>query len=189
MIAELFPDHLERYDSIAHGVAKADIARYAYMLKFGGVYSDTDYKWLRAPDEKFLSASLVLPVSRGRAPADLDFKLGNAVLMSKPGHPFWHEMLEWIFARLDGSGLRESGIIAATGPDAVTDFFLENRERFPDACLPARPIFHPWIRRGGLWHERVEEGIGVHLCWGSWRSKPFARSLKTLMARKWTALT
>ena len=87
-----------------------------------------------------------------------------------------------------GNDLEEGGIIAATGPDAVTKFYLANRARFPEVILPPRPLFHPWIHRGGLGHEWAEDGIGAHLCWGSWRSKPLVAKARTFLTRKWTAL-
>lgn len=91
-----FPHLAARFDAIRFGVMKADIARYAYMHVDGGFYFDTDYKLLAALAPALLERPCVLPIEEG-ALGQPDFKLGNAVFGSEPGHPFWASLIEHIF--------------------------------------------------------------------------------------------
>ena len=60
-MAEYFPEFLDVYNKINKGVVKADIVRYLYFYKLGGIYCDTDYMFLRKIPTGILSQKCVIP--------------------------------------------------------------------------------------------------------------------------------
>lgn len=183
IVKTYFPQYWDQYNRIGKGVAKADIARYMYMAIYGGFYFDTDYKIIKEVPADILSENCVLPISRK------DFRLGNGVLASMPKHQFWYDLLEDIFADERLNNLKENQIEKTTGPEKVTDFYLRNKSKYTDLCLPEKEIFHPNIVCKGFIPLLKKETIGVHFCWGSWRSKSnIFSAMINLLRRKVQAL-
>lgn len=188
LVAAHFPRYLHRYRRIERGVVRADIARCMYLAVHGGFYFDTDYKILAPIDNQFLVSACVLPISRGAIENLVELRLGNAVMGSQPGYPFWTDFLSSLFAGDALDALAENKIEKTTGPEGLTTFFVENRARFPDVALPPREIFHPRLTAGNLSYDAHKETVGAHLCWGSWRTKHIPRRARNICTRKLTAL-
>lgn len=186
MVEAHFPQYLSAFQSIKCGVVKADIARYMYLSAYGGFYLDTDYKVIRAIGDDLLSHHCLLPISRD---SDSVFRLGNAVIGSESGHPFWFDFIERIFASVHLSDLPESQIEKTTGPEGMTDFYLERRAFYQDIFLPGREMFHPPLTYGGFSFQHRPATIGAHLCWGSWRTKNPLGMVRRLAVRKITSLS
>jgi len=185
LVANQFPEFLESYQHIRRGVVKADIARYMYLSVYGGFYFDTDYKVLRAIDSEILSHACVLPISRNESQL---FRLGNAVMGSVAGHPFWRDLLAHIFNGDRLEGIREEMIEKITGPEGLTDFFLARQNHYQGVYLAPGPMFHPPHKLGGFSFVESAMTVGVHLCWGSWRSKSPLGSVRGVLHRKITSL-
>jgi mannosyltransferase OCH1-like enzyme len=189
LMARAFPQFLDRYNAIRFGVAKADVARCAYMHAYGGFYFDTDYKLLREPDEALRSKRCVVPLEQGRpAPSGSSpghQELGNAALASEPGHPFWRAFIEFIFDEKEAHHITDpQEIIPATGPVAVTEFYRARRADYPEVYLPRANDFHPDISLFALRSSADRESYGIHLHWGSWRGRPVYVAARTLLRRK-----
>jgi hypothetical protein len=176
LAAAHFPDFLEIYRAYPKPIMRADIGRYMVLSVHGGVYADLDaealapFEELAAADRPVLaeeppSHSMVLGV-KGRGFSRL---VGNAVMVSPPGHPFWTHLLA--VARrcrsarspLDATGpfLLTAAIDAlpAEGRPTVLPAYVfaaadQNGapvERPPDA--PDRRLAaHHWM---GSWYERA----------------------------------
>lgn len=184
LVEERFPEYLSIFRRIRRGVIKGDIARYMYLSVFGGFYFDTDYKVLRAIDEETLSHGCVLPVSRGSGSS---FRLGNAVMGSKAGYPIWTDFIAHIFSTVGLIDLAESKIEEVTGPDGLTKFYRAREHMYDDIYLPARPIFHPAHTCRGFSYQKGPMTVGVHLSWGSWRTKNPLKAILRLTRRKVTS--
>jgi mannosyltransferase OCH1-like enzyme len=187
VILKAFPDRVATFRSIQRGVVRADIARYAYLYLFGGVYIDTDYKILRNIDDDVLNHVCVLPVSRSSDIGSPEFRLGNAILASEPRQLFWAEFISEIFAVSNLTKLPEHLVEDVTGPHGITRFYLNNKNKFQDVFLPSRELFHPKATMKGLSYKHSNKSYGVHLCWGSWRSKSLARRVTHYFKRKVTS--
>jgi mannosyltransferase OCH1-like enzyme len=185
LVRDRFPQYLSSFQSIRRGVIKADVARYMYMFAFGGFYLDTDYKLVLAIDDEALSHSCVLPVSRN---SDGLFRLGNAVFGSEPAHPFWSDFLVRIFSHAQLSDLPEASIEKTTGPEGLTNFYMERRDIYKDIFLPPREVFHPELTYLGFSFQRGEKTVGAHLCWGSWRTKGPLGIMRAIAVRKLTSM-
>jgi hypothetical protein len=187
LMRSVFPHFAERYDAIRFGVLKADIARCAYMHAYGGFYFDTDYKLLRGLDASLLEQGCVLPVEEGR-PGSVDFKIGNAVLGSSAGHPFWSGFITHIFTAHAPETLDDHRLIPhVSGPSGLTDFYLAQGWQYHDLHFPLRDHFHPDRTWFGLGHQGGKDAVGSHLCWASWRGKQPHRAVSNYLRRKLTA--
>jgi mannosyltransferase OCH1-like enzyme len=184
LVARRFPQYLPAFRAIQRGVVKADIVRYMYLSVFGGFYMDTDYKILRAINNNTLSRACVLPISRS---TDSLFRLGNAILGSEPAHPFWDDFIAHIFSEAGLASLVEARVEKVTGPEGLTDFYLANKELYTGIYLPPRHVFHPPLTCGGFAFRGDNSTVGVHLCWGSWRSKNVPGSIRRFVHRKTTS--
>lgn len=170
LVKDYYPEFYEKFSSISRGVVKADICRCMYMDVFGGFYIDTDYLFYKEPSHSLLSQTCILPLSRQSEGDDSGLRLGNAVFGSIKGHPFWKAFLRHLFAQ-DLAIIPEDMIEKVTGPEGLTVFFASNRDLFKDVLLAPRSIFHPEVSNLGWRINAKEDTIGVHMCWGSWRSK------------------
>lgn len=179
LIGNTFPQFADTFSSITRGVVKADIARYVFLYVHGGFYFDTDYKIYKPIEDDILSHACVLPVSRD-PDGDGVFRLGNAILGSVPGHAFWSDFVEHLFADSGLSAIQENRVEATTGPEGLTDFYVAHKDRYANAHLPARRLFHPEVTLSSP----AKDAYGVHLCFGSWRSGNLLRNLKNFVTRK-----
>ena len=195
LMAEHFPQHFEAYEQISRGVMKADIARLLYMHAFGGVYMDTDYKLLTGFDDHFLAAGCIFGVERGafetvgqEPSASDDLKLGNAFFAAQRGHPFFSAMIDAIFEKAPFVDLSDFELMKISGPQGLSKFLLANLSNYRDIEIRSQSVFFPDSRFTGLFNYINDDTIGAHLCWGSWRSKRRAVTIKNRARRIVSAL-
>jgi mannosyltransferase OCH1-like enzyme len=195
-----FPEYAEHFSKIKRGVVQADIIRCVYLYYYGGWYFDTDYSLLRrlegevptvndrgkTPEHRELaSLSLILPVSgiEGRD----QHLVCNSIMASEKEHLFWRDYISHIFECRSLNDLSESMVESVTGPLGLSLFYLQNKRKYPDICLPPKEYFHPKITMYGFSHKKDPVTYGVHWCWGSWRSKSLPRKVKNFVTRKVTS--
>lgn len=187
IVGKFFPEYLDTFNSIGRGVVKADIARCVYLYAFGGLYIDTDYKVLKPIGDEIVSHNCVLPVSRSDDQMSPDFRICNSVFASVPKYPFWKAFLDQIFSFPELEKLPENLVEKVTGPEGLTQFYLDNRKFYPDIFVPPRKMFHPQITLRGLSYDHSYPSYGAHYCWGSWRSKGVLKNVKNYLVRKVTS--
>lgn len=179
LIRRVEPAHAAAFSQLPHGVMRADISRLLYLYTEGGWYSDTDYYWVRDPTPLAGEASIVLPVSRDGT-AESPAMLGNAVMASEPGHPFWMYLVGRIFDQSGLGNATKEQIEELTGPGALT---AGQRAFHFDAkpLLPPRHHFHS----PGLRHiddaDVPDHVYGYHLVEGTWR--PPMHRIKSVVSR------
>lgn len=184
-----FPHHYDRYAAIRFGVAKSDIARYAYLHIHGGWYFDTDYKLLRSIDDTMLGERCVVPLEHGNGQVRSAMQLGNAVMGSEAGNDFWTGLIDFIFAERHPEAIVDrADIIAATGPRAMSDYYRIHHDRHSDLLLPKKNVFQPDIALFALRTSATRDTYGIHLHWGSWRGRnPFVAA-RIMLRRKLNGL-
>ncbi|MCF5919652.1 hypothetical protein L2243_22285, partial [Xanthomonas perforans] len=118
-----------------------------------------------------------------------DFKIGNAVFGSEPGHPFWRAFIEHIFTAHAPETLQDHREIPMiSGPRGLTRFYNAHGGQFADILFPPRDAFHPDRTWFGLGHRGGKIAVGSHLCWASWRGKSPRRALTNYLRRKLNAV-
>mgnify|MGYP005910071493 CR=1 FL=1 len=169
IVKQYFPEHLDKYNSISKGVAKADIVRCMYMYVFGGLYVDTDYRFLASIPVELMKAQCVIPAEQWLD--ETHPYLGNCIFLSEAKYPFWEAYVNHVFDSLELSNLKENRIIEVTGPGGITDFYMAHRSEFPELVITQKNVFHPLLKAHHLWVKTDMTTVGVHFCFGSWRSK------------------
>lgn len=112
------------------GVMKADFARYAYLYEYGGVYADLDFECLRS-FEPLVSGNFSLflsyePPTQTMALYNQSAVLCNAIMGSRPGHPFWIVLMEYITRMVEANKCRKAyQAVFCTGPGAVQSAYDE----------------------------------------------------------------
>ena len=180
LVAETAARWMPLYQSLPRNIMRADMIRYVILQKYGGMYFDFDYEFFRSFD--LLHERLVLPSESD--PGD-EIILGNCILASEPGHPFWERALTELEKGFSGLGRRvlEEDVIWITGPGLLTRTYQRYFQSDSSICVPPRNSFHPRTPRNRQEYDAVRAipGVyGVHHCAGTWR----ARSLGQRVARK-----
>lgn len=186
LVQQHFPKYWEMFNAIPKGVAKADIARLVYMYVYGGFYFDTDYRLYKPIPEWILEKEQVLMESRNSAN---EYKLSNAILASSPHGAFFKGFIEHIFYEKELLSLKENRVELVTGPEALTEYYFANKEMYKDSVtIIPRTYFNPLIKKHGLVIEKTENTVGVHFCWGSWRSGNYLKRIYIFIKRKLQAI-
>ena len=194
LMQEQFPTHVDAYQRLPRGVMRADVARYAFLHAQGGWYFDTDYKLLRPIGPELMQEACIVPLEydsgdpRPETGVPGGPGLGNAVIASASGHPFWRDLIDHVFAEVGALRPDDEAVVETTGPGAVTRFFFANRDRYPDIVTPPRNQFHPRIRWLAMRSSADARTYGVHLNWGGWRGRSPAVAARVLLRRKLNAL-
>ncbi|KAI8814708.1 nucleotide-diphospho-sugar transferase [Cladochytrium replicatum] len=122
-----FPWFLPTYTSFPHNIQRADVARYMYMYRYGGVYADLDVEALQPMDRLFdelqdeedhnggayspRTVDCVLPLM------GTDYKFAhnvpNAWMACRPGHSFWLHVLTLVMKKTKENPAKIEGL---TGP-------------------------------------------------------------------------
>jgi mannosyltransferase OCH1-like enzyme len=138
---------LSTYHHVGHPVARADFSRYAYLYVYGGIYADIDFECLRPFDDlvrtmdAFLSAE---PLDQTMALYNQSQVACNAIMGSRPGHPFWMEVLKKIRETVD-KGLCTDDVVKCTGPrmvQSVYESYVAQQDKLPISMLPSQ-YFYP----------------------------------------------
>ncbi|KAH3853847.1 uncharacterized protein LOC127872420 [Dreissena polymorpha] len=113
LIQAMYPDFLVVWDNYRNNINKADALRYFVLYEFGGIYADIDFECLRPLDPVTRKYAVIFPLDifkhsefRLKSP----FLLNNAIMMSRPRHPFLKHMIDnqqasqALFEQLDVAG-------------------------------------------------------------------------------------
>lgn len=108
--------------------ARADVARYALLQHFGGVYADIDTECRRAIDPLFVRSAARLHVSLYTHPRRRRWNdLTNSFLASTPAHPLWSDVL----ARLARHDVASLPTTERTGPAMLARLLEQHDARTP----------------------------------------------------------
>ena len=125
-------------------IQRADLIRYMYMHRFGGVYADLDVRLLQplAPLLARTNASVLLgqePLEHALLLERKPRQVCNAVLASVPGHPFWLDVL-----RAGARGARFGDPVGSTGPRMMERVVLQWEQARRGQVLVLPPVaFYP----------------------------------------------
>jgi mannosyltransferase OCH1-like enzyme len=154
------------YDAATSFAQKSDIARYEILLRFGGVYVDTDFECLRSFEDLLGGVEAFIGTEDGRY-------LTNALMGAVPGHP----LLEKIVGAIPASIGRGGGLPTnhTTGPHLVTGLVGDDSTLQESVRVFESELFYPYLynetyRRD----EHFPEAYAVHHWAGSWLSETAA---------------
>jgi mannosyltransferase OCH1-like enzyme len=167
-IRDSFPALESMFMRLPRKILQIDVFRYCLMWKYGGLYADLDYRFIKAFD--LLDAELVLPVSREKD--GLAQRFGNCVFASRPGHPFWAEILNDILNNTRRLEVQtDSDVMDApfgTGPGFVTHMYNTCSEDLRKSIVtPRRLLFHPPSGSSSAQLTKYDS-YGIHHCASVW---------------------
>jgi hypothetical protein len=148
------PDLINRdsFDRLPTYSQKSDVIRYEVLLRYGGVYLDTDFECLRPIDE------LLVGLDAFAAEED-DSTIAVGILGSIPGHP----LLAEVIAALPASVARGGNACGTTGPGFFTPFARWHR----DFHIIDRRLFYPVHYSGHQW-AALDRAYAIHHWAHSW---------------------
>ena len=91
-VKEKFPEFYDTYLSLEYDIQKVDMARYAYLYEFGGIYTDLDIELVKPLDDLFYEDTDLYLAKSGNVGSIYT----NSFLASKPKCKFWLECLKEI---------------------------------------------------------------------------------------------
>lgn len=183
LVKQIIPQHTQAYLDLPAGVIRVDIARCLYMYAFGGIYFDTDYVFYKPLDAEFHAQKCILAVEEETCASVGGQKLGNAFMASEPGFAMWLAFIDDIFVRAQAG---ETKIVMLSGPHGLTLFLKSHPEYMGEITMLPGHVIYPQFAMAKITAKRTKETIGAHLCWGSWRGKPFIQSVRNRM-RRWVS--
>ena len=118
--------------------AKSDIARYAILEKFGGIYADTDFECLRPMGPLVDRTSFLAGITVDESP-----QLMNSLMGAAPGHPFLRYLLDSLKEPLLSG--KDEAVLGSTGPHFLSRKFFEGQSFTGDfdIVFPTR-VFYPF---------------------------------------------
>ncbi len=171
-----YPEFLDVFRGFPKVIHRVDVIRYLILYKMGGLYLDLDYEMLKPFD--FAEANIVLPKNRSLSFGDHADEVGNCIIASIPGHPFWKDVVDDLHMSPPETD-NHLDVIKDTGPLLLTRILRSNH--YPDITTPDRMLFHPPLPRTKRGYEAIRNNnlsYGIHHCWGSWIEKYSWRHIK-----------
>ena len=145
LIKSHYPKFLGLYDSYDSGIKRADIVRYFILHKFGGLYIDLDCVSTQNFSEFLEDKDLAIGIEPEINSSTLYNNraiLSNALMYSKPGHPFW----VYVFRQAIKHQKINNSPVFETGPILLTDAYDEYVKNGGKAFLLDRNAF--------LWNDK-----------------------------------
>lgn len=134
-VASEFPEYLGAYQALGHNVQRADYFRYLALLRYGGVYVDTDVE-CKEPFSAIVGAEDTLVVGWENEFPTVSYatlrtyarqkQVLQWALIGAPGHPALRDVSDHIarFATHVFTPNKDRNILEVTGPGAWTDCVL-----------------------------------------------------------------
>ena len=129
LVRKHFPGYLELYDSFHAEIYRADIIRYFFLYKYGGIYADLDFECLR-PFDSLLEEQKNKEIILGRVKKRYLYSLPNAIMISKPGNKFWIEVINKIYEAPIEDRKRSPDAITGPVPLENTYYGLTDKDQF-----------------------------------------------------------
>ncbi len=132
-----FPELYQEYLDLPYPIERADVARVAYIVRWGGIYADLDYECLHNLDDLFKISSETYLLRSGNIAATIT----NSFFAGKPGSKMLLEYLNSMFDDLPwwrtmGKHLR---VMNQTGPIRLSECSKKTVETY--VSLPSKRLF------------------------------------------------
>ncbi|XP_052253280.1 uncharacterized protein LOC127859816 [Dreissena polymorpha] len=151
LIEARYPDFLVLWDNYRNNINKADALGYFVLYEFGGIYADLDFECFRPLDpvtRKYAAIFPLEPFEHSTFRLKIPFLLNNAIMMTRPRHPFLKFMIDNLMAFQ-----MQMEQFDVAGPCFVTtNFVLYNKLKVDDLYnLSATPDgMSPYFYKGSM---------------------------------------
>ncbi|KAG7673905.1 putative Inositol phosphoceramide mannosyltransferase 3 [Nannochloris sp. 'desiccata'] len=168
----------DTYSKLPQAIYKADLVRYLYMLKEGGVYADMDTWLMRKLDTltEGFDACVGQKAILAMMSTDIYFQhnIPNAWMASSPGHPFWMFVVRVIQERYTdiltkqarGDTSSNLGVEGITGPIVLKEAYDTWKCTFDDDKAKVH-VLDPGYVFVSNWNNKEEADYFSQKCNGS----------------------
>lgn len=170
-----YPWFADYWDSYPHHIQRVDAFRYFVMHKYGGVYADLDMQCLTSFEPLVKSMSGVVLGQEGQMHKDGMMRVGNAILISEPGHEFWNHVFEAL-GRMHGKSTEKiSSVFATTGPTFLHEVYRAHPHGvsvMPSSAFYPIPWSMPPETTSLVSRKQYPKSWAAHHWEGVWRGAP-----------------
>jgi len=158
-VQEQFPWFLPTYEGYDLEIKRADAIRYMFLYTYGGIYIDMDFECLQ-PFDSLLKEYSHYDILLGSITTDGDRwksknSIPNAIMFSKPGHPFWLEVLELLQRYSNDS---RKGVEDQTGPVVLKEAYLKSSYFYKIKILEPKVLYPiSWITDNSVRSESLRQ--------------------------------
>ncbi|MFI7449633.1 glycosyltransferase family 32 protein [Nonomuraea sp. NPDC049714] len=141
---------------------KSDVARYEILMRYGGVYADTDFECLRPIDELINELDAFAGSENGT-------HVSTGLMGAVPHHPYFSALANGIPGRI--KSMPNGRPSETLGPGFATDIFkkMYGSSNNPPMHIFPSSIFYPYGRKERhLRNGPFPEAYAVHHWAGSW---------------------
>jgi len=117
--------------------ARSDILRYEILLKYGGLYVDTDFECLQSFDLLHRICDFYTGIPHGK-----EILLNNALIAAAPGHPVIDTCVQSICPTLTSQD--PDHVMNTTGPQFFTECFFRSYLTNPAIVVFPATYFYPF---------------------------------------------
>ena len=176
-ISQHYDWFLPTYDAYDQTIKRADAIRYFLMYHHGGLYVDLDFECLRPFETLLANKEVVLGFEPPPHADPYTEKWGftqlicNALIASKPFHPFWKHVIDNL-----ESASQYSSPIEATGPVFLTHAYHTYLNKSELSTIPDEllyPVTNIEARQDKFNPHKLHQRAGskayaIHYWYGSW---------------------
>jgi len=161
-IEEHYPQYMGMFEKWKWGGVKtADALRCFLLHHFGGVYADLDMESVRSMDEFVRDHPLVISTEPSEHTLVIFGKKrlsSNALMASRPGHPFWPLVFESMKAQK-----KDAPVLKATGPVMIDNWVIDYLEKHgPASASPAQPKDRLYLAPPAMFHPHYDPAMDYH---------------------------
>lgn len=167
--------------------AASDLMRYALLYRYGGLYADWDFLWLRPIPEELLHCEAFAGLGHDNHPTLL-----NGLIGASAEHPLIGAC--WGYLRGQPGALRRQGNAIPSGPRLLTEQFVRRAAQEGPPRAGLCPLPHSFVyplpeARSHIAMPRAlgyvqAETLAVHLWEASWQASLHRSSLLELSFRR-----
>lgn len=179
-VEKYFPWFLKTFDDYDVEIKRSDAVRYMFLYQFGGLYADLDCIALRNLSPVFAKGNIVLfaePRHHWDGDGKKNVRFSNALMYSKPFHPFWKFVLDRLYYEIGPKG--DLSALWHTGPCCLSKMLRDYSAKFDardihqsfDTLLwpfEECKLFEDVNKMTFRDNLRPEDGYTVHVCQRSW---------------------
>lgn len=147
-----FPLFEPCYRALPHKIQQVDAVRYMWLYQHGGIYADLDMQCLQSLEpllqqEEERHSAVVILGEENEKHKDGTSRVGNAIMISSRGHPFWLAVLQEIQRRTKNVSHPQDVTVAwnTTGPHMLHEVYQQwLRDRtIPPVIVLSSEFFYP----------------------------------------------
>lgn len=169
-----FPHFLEALLAFPTWIQRLDVFRMLIIYQYGGFYMDTDVDLLK-PLDALLRHEVVLAEEKILQENEMKLKhhkyslrIANYMFGSIPLHPFLDAFAKSTLSKAFTPVIFENDILETTGPGALTNFYHEHANLYPEILLLKNPGFRCTKNCSPQTSCRFGD-YAIHYHHGSWR--------------------